>query len=163
MVVKKYSEADLENYLSYLGGTTSPQHEGSIVRRTLRRIPFFDMVYEMKSNFGRCLFDESHQPRYLFHGTTKERLPQIFQNGLDPSQSFLGPLYFAVNFDDAKSWAQSKSLKEKSKPSVIYVDRSELTDLAFERRDESTFRCNNRIQPENIKPVGVILEYFLTQ
>ena len=162
MTIKKYSEAYLNNYLSYTGGTTSPQSEGSVVRKTLGRIPFVDRVYEMKSNGGRCLFDKSHQPRYLFHGTTKERLPQILQEGLDPSHSFLGPLYFAVNFDDANSWARSKSLTEKSKPSVIYVDRYELSDLDFKRRDGSTFRCNDRISPTNIKPVGHLLEYFLT-
>lgn len=162
MTVKKYSEADLKNYLSCIGETSSNPNQESVVKRTLRKIPFLGRVYEMRANFGRCVFDKNYQPGYLFHGTTRDRLPQILQEGLSPSESFLGPLYFAVTFDNAKSWAQAKSLKEKSKPSIIYVDRSELSDLAFERRDESTFICNKQILPKNIKPVNLVLEYFLT-
>ncbi|MFA4953220.1 MAG: hypothetical protein WC584_03285 [Candidatus Pacearchaeota archaeon] len=162
MAVKTYSKADLDNYLSEIGGTNQNKNLESFVRRTLRRISFFDMVYEMKSNFGRCLFDKNYKPRYLFHGTTKDRLVKILQEGLSPSKSFLGPIYFAATFDDAKSWAYSKSIRGKSKPMVIYVDQTLLPELTFERRDESTFRCNEQIPPESINRVRMVLKYLLT-
>ncbi|MFA5953279.1 MAG: hypothetical protein WC812_01675 [Candidatus Pacearchaeota archaeon] len=162
MEVKKYLENDLKNYLLYTSGIATNKNIESTVKKTLRKISFFNKVYDMKSNLSKCLFDETYQPRYLFHGTTTDKLSQILQEGLDPSKSFLGPIYLVVDFDNAESWARSKSIRTNSKPTVVYIDRNKLSNLTFERRDESTIRCNELIPSTNIKPVGRILKYFLT-
>lgn len=119
------------------------------------------MAHEMRAEWWRCVTDTSYSPRYFFHGTTIDRLDSIKEGGLNPGATFLGYIYLATSYREAQNWAQMKSCQRKSKPVVIYVDKTTVPELNLVRRDNDTFRCLSTIPPEQVRRVGSVLEFLL--
>lgn len=100
------------------------------------------------------------EPDYLYHGTSRARLPLIAQDGLIPSQrsrwtkdgyeaNCLGRVFFTKRVDGAEFYAREAS---KSCPLILRVRRDALADMQDDPKEtEGNYFVEREVSPEQVE------------
>ena len=118
----------------------------------------------MLADFTETVSSEQYDSRYLFYGTTEEGLKRLKENGLKPSTKCVDHVCLYADYGQAKRTAGIKSMKNRSQPIVLYIDRDATSEMSFEREncDHTRYKHAGTIISDKLKKVSWALDFLLT-